>query len=181
MRTRTYASCLVAVAAIAIGVPVSSRAQTSETQRNRDVIRQHLDLMNRGEWRQAAEYFAEDVQHHRGNWQNGTEAIVRGKNALTDNLEDIFRTFPDWKMEIVEVAAEGDSVIVRCRVSGTHRGVATRAVNGGLLVGVQPTGKHFQVQHIHWYKVSGGKITDHSTSRDDLGMSQQLGLLPVPQ
>jgi predicted ester cyclase len=82
---------------------------------------------------------------------------------------------------IVEVAAEGDSVIVRCRVSGTHRGVATRAVNGGLLVGVQPTGKHFQVQHIHWYKVSGGKITDHSTSRDDLGMSQQLDLLPVPQ
>ena len=101
MRTRTYASCLVAVAAIAIGGPVSSRAQTSETQRNRDVIRQHLDLMNRGEWRQAAEYFAEDVQHHRGNWQNGTEAIVRGKKALTDNLEDIFRTFPDWKMEIV--------------------------------------------------------------------------------
>jgi steroid delta-isomerase-like uncharacterized protein len=181
MRTRTYASCLVAVAAIATGVPVSSRAQTSETQRNRDVIRQHLDLMNRGEWRQAAEYFSEDVQHHRGNWQNGTEAIVRGKKALTDNSEDIFRTFPDWKMEIVEVAAEGDSVIVRCRVSGTHRGVATRAVNGGLLVGVQPTGKHFQVQHIHWYKVSGGKITDHSTSRDDLGMSQQLGLLAVPQ
>jgi steroid delta-isomerase-like uncharacterized protein len=169
----------VAVAAIAIGVSVSTRAQTSEAQR--DVIRQHLDLMNRGEWRQAAEYFAEDVVHHRGHWQDGAEAIVRGKKALTDNLEDIFRTFPDWKMEIVEIAAEGDSVIVRCRVSGTHRGVAARAVNGGLLVGVQPTSKHFQVQHIHWYKVSAGKITDHSTSRDDLGMSQQLGLLPGRQ
>lgn len=104
---------------------------------------------------------------------------MRGKRALTDNLEDIFRTFPDWKMEIVELSAEGNSVIVRCRVSGTHRGVATRAVNGALMVGVQPTGKHFQVQHIHWYKVSGGKITGHSTSRDDLGMSQQLGLLPA--
>ena len=114
--------------------------------------------MNRGEWRQAAEYFAEDVQHHRGNWQNGTEAIVRGKKVLTDNLEDIFRTFPDWKMEIVEVAAEGDSVIVRCRVSGTHRGVATRAVNGGLLVGVQPTGKHFQVQHIHGTRLATARL-----------------------
>lgn len=61
--------------------------------------------MNRGEWRQAAEYFAEDVQHHRGHWQNGTEAIVRGKKALTDNLEDIFRTFPDWKMEVVDLSS----------------------------------------------------------------------------
>ena len=84
-------------------------------------------------------------------------------------------------MEIVELASDGDLVIARCRVSGTHRGVATRAVNGGLLVGAQPTGKYFQVQHIHWYKVREGKITDHSTSRDDLGMSQQLGLIPALQ
>ena len=181
MRTRIHASCLAAVAAISLGGSVSVLAQAPQAQRNREVIQRHLDLINRGEWRQAAEYFAEDVQHHRGTWQDGAEGIVRGKKALTDNLEDIFRTFPDWKMEIVEIAADGDSVIVRCRVSGTHRGVATRAVNGGLLVGVQPGGKHFQVQHIHWYKVRDGKITDHSTNRDDLGMSQQLGLVPARQ
>jgi steroid delta-isomerase-like uncharacterized protein len=181
MRALGYMACFAVTAAIAAAASVSPRAQTSETQRNREVIRQHLDLMNRGKWRQAAEYFADDVQHHRGSWKDGTESIVRGNKALTDNLEDIFRTFPDWKMEIVEIASEGDSVIVRCRVSGTHRGVAARAVNGGLLVGVQPTGEHFQVQHIHWYKVRDGKITDHSTSRDDLGMLQQLGLVPVRQ
>jgi len=179
MRVRDYAACLVVFVALAVAASVAPRAQTSDTQRNREVIRQHLELMNRGEWRRAAESFAEDVQHHRGNWQDGTERIVRGKKVLTDNLEEIFRTFPDWKMEIVEIASDGDSVIVRCRVSGTHRGMATRAVNGGMLVGVQPTGKTFQVQHIHWYKVRDGKITDHSTSRDDLGMSQQLGIVPV--
>jgi len=179
MRVRDYAACLVVFVALAVATSVAPRAQTSDTQRNREVIRQHLELMNRGEWRRAAESFAEDVQHHRGNWQDGTESIVRGKKVLTDNLEEIFRTFPDWKMEIVEIASDGDSVIVRCRVSGTHRGMATRAVNGGMLVGVQPTGKNFQVQHIHWYKVRDGKITDHSTSRDDLGMSQQLGIVPM--
>lgn len=179
MRTRHYLPSAVLLTAVVLSVSGSSHAQTSDAQRNREVIRHHLDLMNRGEWHQAAEYFADDVQHHRGNWQNGTESIVRGKTALTQNLEDIFRTFPDWKMEIVEIASEGDSVIVRCRVSGTHKGVATRAVNGGLLVGVPATGKSFQVQHIHWYKVRNGKITDHATSRDDLGMSQQLGLVPV--
>jgi len=138
MRVRDYAACLVVFVALAVAASVAPRAQTSDTQRNREVIRQHLELMNRGEWRRAAESFAEDVQHHRGNWQDGTERIVRGKKVLTDNLEEIFRTFPDWKMEIVEIASDGDSVIVRCRVSGTHRGMATRAVNGGMLVGVQP-------------------------------------------
>jgi predicted ester cyclase len=80
-------------------------------------------------------------------------------------------------MEIVEMAVDGESVVVRCRVSGTHQGVATRPVNGGLLVNVQPTGRRFEVQHIHWYKVRDGKITDHSTNRDDLGMLQQLGIV----
>jgi hypothetical protein len=35
--------------------------------------------------------------------------------GLRHTLEDIFRTFPDWKMEIVEIASGEDSVIVRCR------------------------------------------------------------------
>jgi predicted ester cyclase len=126
----------------------------------------HLELMNRGDWRQAAAFFAPDVPHRSGNWQTGTEAVFRGKTLLTDNLKDIFRTFPDWKLEIVEMVAEGDSVLVRCRVSGTHRGVAARAVNGGFLVGVQPTGKHFEVQHIQGAAhslVQGSRWNDHGS------------------
>jgi hypothetical protein len=34
--------------------------------------------------------------------------------------------------------------------------------------------------HVHWYVVKDGEITDHFASRDDLGMTQQLGLLPSP-
>ena len=144
----------------------------------REVVRRHLELMNRGDWKEAADFFAPNVRHHLGTWREGSETIVQGRKTLEDNLEDIFRTFPDWKMEIIEMAVEGESVVVRCRVSGTHRGMSTKPVNGGYLVGVEPTGKRFEVQHIHWYKVRDGKIIDHFTNRDDLGMTQQLGLLP---
>lgn len=154
-------------------------AQTAgETERNRDVVRRHLELMNSGDWKQAAALFSPEVRHHLGNWQQGAEGIVQGRETLTANLEDIFRTFPDWKMEIVEMVAEGESVVVRCKVSGTHKGVGAKRINGGFLVGVQPTGKRFVVQHMHWYKVREGRIIDHFASRDDLGMTQQLGLLP---
>lgn len=178
MRTFGHLLCIALVSAV--GTSDALHAQASETERNREVVTRYHDLINQGDWKQAAESFAPDVRHHRGNWQTDKEGIVHGKQALTDNLEDIFRTFPDWKMEIVDIAADGDSVVVRCRVSGTHRGVGARAINGGFLKGVQPTGKRFAVQHIHWYKVRAGKITDHAVSRDDLGMTQQLGLLPKP-
>jgi hypothetical protein len=86
----------VAVAA-AFQAPVRDAvpAQTPAAGRSGEVVRRHLEHINRGEWRQAADYFAEDVQHHRGNWPGGTEAIVKGKQVLAGNLEDIFRAFPD--------------------------------------------------------------------------------------
>jgi len=76
------------------------------------------------------------------------------------------------------MVAEGDSVVVRSRVSGTHRGVGKLAVNGGMLVGVPPTQKRFEVETIHWYKLRDGKIVEHCAGRDDVGMMRQLGLLP---
>jgi predicted ester cyclase len=47
-----------------------------------------------------------------------------------------------------------------------------------MLVGVQPTGRSFEVQHIHMYQVLDGKITEHFANRDGVGMMRQLGLLP---
>jgi steroid delta-isomerase-like uncharacterized protein len=174
-------SCLSCAQAQVAAAPQTTDRRAQAPEGHREIIRRHLELINRGEWRQAADYFSEDVQHYRGSWPGGTETIVKGMKVLADNLEDIFRTFPDWRMEIVEMAVDGESVVVRCRVSGTHKGVATRPVNGALLMNVQPTGRRFEVHHIHWYKIHDGKITHHSTNRDDLGMLQQLGVVPVPK
>jgi hypothetical protein len=58
MRTRCYGLLALIVIAIVVRASVVVPAQTSDTIRNRDVVRRHLDLMNRGDWRQAAELFA---------------------------------------------------------------------------------------------------------------------------
>jgi predicted ester cyclase len=82
-------------------------------------------------------------------------------------------------MDIVELIAKDDRVVVRCHASGTHLGVGKLPVNGGLLVDVPPTKKHFEVDVVHWNTVRDGKIVDHYGARDDVGMMQQLGLLPA--
>lgn len=81
-------------------------------------------------------------------------------------------------MEIEDLAAVGDAVIVRVSVTGTHKGVGKLHVNGGLMIGVPPTGKSFKVEHIHWYTFKNGLIVEHRGARDDISMMQQLGLLP---
>lgn len=70
---------LIAVAMMAVGMSVGSFGQTSETERNREIVKRWFDHINRGEWRQAAEVFAPDVQHHLGNWQTGTEGRTCGE------------------------------------------------------------------------------------------------------
>jgi predicted ester cyclase len=60
-------------------------------------------------------------------------------------------------------------------------GVGKLPVNGGLLVDVPPTHKHFEVEATQWWRVRDGKIVDHYGVRDDLGMMEQLGLLAGPK
>lgn len=142
-------------------------AELSETESNRQVIREHYEKLARGDWRGAAETFATDARNF--GREGGREMILR-------ILEDVYTTLPDWRFEAVDIVAAAD-VVVRSSVSGTHRGVGKLRVNGGMLVGVPPTGKSFTVPHMHWYVMRDGVIIDHFATRDDLGMMQQLGLI----
>jgi predicted ester cyclase len=49
----------------------------------------------------------------------------------------------------------------------------------GMPVGTPPTGKRFEVMHVHWYRLRDGQTVEHWANRDDLGMLRQLGLLKV--
>ena len=137
---------------------------------NLSLVQQHHEVFNSGDMNAAAEFFAEDSRNH------GRQVGRAGVRAV---LNDNQSTFPDVQLTIQNSVAEGEWVVVRCTFSGTHRGVGRMPVSGGMLVGVQPTGMHFEVQHIHMYQLRNGKIVEHFANRDDLGMMQQLGLLPA--
>lgn len=136
---------------------------------NKEIVRLCHAQLNSGELASALENFAADASNH---------GIKVGREGYQMVLEDIYETFPDWRFEIEEIVEIDNSVVVRTIVKGTHLGKSEFPVNGGMLVGVEPTGKSFEVQHIHWYKLRDGKICEHYANRDDVGMMQQLGLLP---
>jgi steroid delta-isomerase-like uncharacterized protein len=140
-----------------------------DVEQNKSIIRSWFEKLNGGDWKGALELFADDAR-----------SLGRpvGRRGLQSVLEDIFRMFPDLHMEIRDMVAEGDSVVVTCKVSGTHRGKGTLPIYAGLLVGLEPTQKQFEILHIHWFKLRDGKIVDHWDTRDDIRMMQQLGSLP---
>ena len=145
----------------------------SKQERNVTAIKASNDAFNRGDIDAVIQSFAELSNNH---------GRVVPRAGIARVLQDIRTRFPDVHLSIERIVATDDEVIVLQTYSGTHLGVGQIPVDGGLLVGVPPTGRHFSVQHIHWYTLKDGLIVDHRANRDDVGMMVQLGLIvpPVP-
>lgn len=73
--------------------------------------------------------------------------------------------FPGYQLSAKDMIAEGDKVVVDATMQGTHKGE---------LMGLPPTGKQVEVPFIIVYKLSGGKIVDHSMVADQAGLMKQL-------
>lgn len=140
-------------------------------ERNKAIIRAQIACRNAGDVPGYLSYYAEDVSNF---------GRVVGRAGIERSIRDSLVTFPDWHMTIEEIVAEGDVVVARFTVTGTHLGMAKTSKDGGLLKDVPPTGKRFSVQHIHSYRLLNGKVASHIANRDDVGMMVQLGLIKRP-
>ena len=77
--------------------------------------------------------------------------------------------FPDVRLTIEDLIAEGDKVVSRWTATGTHKGE---------LMGIAPTGKRVTVTGCNIDQYLTGKVVEGWASYDMLGMLQQLGVVP---
>jgi predicted ester cyclase len=164
----------VGLLVLAVSTAILAQAQEAaltEGDRNLKVVKGFWEAFNRGDVRAAVAFWADPVT-------NAGSEVPRA--FIGKILQDIRARTPDVHFAVEEKVAVKENVIVRGEYSGTHLGIAQLPIDGGLLVGVPPTGKKFAVQHIHWFKVKNGLIVDHRATRDDLGMMIQLGLISPP-
>jgi predicted ester cyclase len=81
-------------------------------------------------------------------------------------------SFPDVHMDVVELVAEGDTVVGRFECSATHLGEWR---------GNAPTGRRFEkVDEVYFFTFSGDRIASAWGLEDTLDRFQQLGLEPPP-
>jgi steroid delta-isomerase-like uncharacterized protein len=84
----------------------------------------------------------------------------------------VFRTaFPDGKLTIEDLIVEEDKVVSRITYRGTHTGD---------MMGIPPTGKPVTVSAMIIDQFADGKIVESWRLFDQMGMMQQLGVIPTP-
>ncbi|MDQ2744042.1 MAG: ester cyclase [Chloroflexota bacterium] len=133
------------------------------TEENKEIIRCHWDeLMNRHEAGKIEEFYAPDVDNHTSH-----PSLPFGIESVNVIIPSLFAAVPDQKWEVEQLVAEGDMVACYVRWSGTHCGGTFREME-------IPPGGRFSVEHVHLFRLAGGKIVEHWAVRDDLGMMQQL-------
>ena len=97
-----------------------------------------------------------------------------GLEPTKDGVKQWFVTlraaFPDMRMDVEDLIASGDKVVVRGRFTGTHQGE---------FMGMPATGRSVDLALIDILRFGAdGKVAEHWGLLDELGMMQQLGAMP---
>jgi len=99
------------------------------------------------------------------------EPAPQGISGLKDLITSLRTAFPDLEATVEEQVAEGDKVVSKVTMSGTHEGE---------FMGIPATGKPFTVPGVSIWEVRGGQLISEWVNWDSMGMMQQLGLAPPP-
>jgi steroid delta-isomerase-like uncharacterized protein len=137
------------------------------TEENRNLTeRFYAEVWNKGNLDAVADLLSGDFVDH---------AAPPGFPPGPEGAKQVFMmyrgAFPDFRLSVEDVIAEGDKVVARWVTQGTHQGE---------LMGIPPTGKRVTVTGIDMFRFAGGKIAEHWAEFDMLGMMQQLGVIPAP-
>jgi predicted ester cyclase len=96
--------------------------------------------------------------------------IAHGPQFLAELIRAQRTAFPDMRFETLQTLAADDWVITKMRWTGTFQ--AGFDFIG--FSGIEPTGRTFDVEHAHAFRLAQGKIAEHWAIRDDLTMHDQL-------
>lgn len=88
-----------------------------------------------------------------------------GIEALKENIPEYRRACPDLRLTVEDLSAEGDAVVVRWTLTGTHLGEYD---------GVAPTNKAVKSTGITIYHFADGKIVDDRYEASGISLHDQL-------
>jgi steroid delta-isomerase-like uncharacterized protein len=130
---------------------------------NKKTIQRIIDEgWNRGNLEVLDELISPDFVNHTASEPRGS------REAFKQRIQAIRIAFPDWKMSVEDMFAQGDKVVTRWRARGTHLGP---------LGDIPVTGKVVEVTGITVDRLVDGKRVESWMQCDVLGLMQQLGVL----
>lgn len=141
-------------------------------EENKKLVREYHEVLEAQDIDRIPEFFAEDFSiefmqlEEGGSEEGGVETIV-------EKSKDFFEAFPDATVEEKELVAEGEWVLCRTMVTGTH---------DGEYLGIEPTGKEVTMQRHESYRIEDEKFAEIHASGSLTWVLGQLGVdLPIEE
>jgi steroid delta-isomerase-like uncharacterized protein len=136
------------------------------------VSRFYEELWNTRNMSVADETFAADCVTHQ--LQSGVVSAgeLRNPEAVKRHVAEWLVGFPDLRFTVEQILAEGDQVVSRSVMHGTH---------AGTWLGISPTGKQVSIRMFVVHRIANGKIAEDWVLVEALGFFQQLEILPATQ
>ena len=128
------------------------------------IIAYSEDFWNKQNIAAFEKYYADGFIAHSG---SGDQNMEQYKGLC----QAYFTSFPDLHITTDLLVAEGDKVTKVWTANSTHQGE---------FLGIAATGKRIVVKGIEVFRIADGKIAEIWASMDNLGMLQQLGVIPPP-
>lgn len=144
-------------------VATNHSSVVAATQNKKLVRRFYEEVWDNGNLDVCDEVFAPDYVRHD---LRATDP-VSGPEGQKRIAADFRSAFPDLRVEVDLLLADGDYVVGRWTASGTHLGT------WGAL---KPTGRRATFSAVNIFRFENGKVAEIWNHRDDLGLREQVGV-----
>jgi steroid delta-isomerase-like uncharacterized protein len=142
---------------------------TTQATSNKATFRRFHDAMNTGDAELISKTIDEVVEPDLL-MRTPLPVQATGAEALKEVFGRLYRAFPDLHITVEDVIAEGDKVVGRNTVTGTHQGE---------YMGLPPTGKSITYNEIFIFRFAGGRIVETWGVVDVFSQMRQLGAIPA--
>jgi steroid delta-isomerase-like uncharacterized protein len=143
---------------------------TAEEATNKATTERFDDVLNSGDAERIFKTIDEVV---------APDALIRtplpieatGAELAKELFARLLRAYPDLQITIEDLIAEGDKVVSRNTVTGTHQGE---------YMGIPPTGNSVTYNEVIITRFADGRIVETWAVVDVLAQMRQLGVIPTP-
>ncbi len=131
-------------------------------QNKRIVARLADEFWNKQNFDHTDQLFAHDAVYH-------NDGVALSYAEVKAAFMAVRQAFPDMRLSIDDLLAEGDKVALRWTATGIHRNE---------LIGIPATNRPITMTGLTIYRFREGQIVEAWSNSDSLGMLKQLGVVP---
>jgi steroid delta-isomerase-like uncharacterized protein len=133
-------------------------------EQNKALVRYYIEeAWNKGNLAVIDELIVPDYIQH-------VPQVLQGRAGVKQFFAMLRAAFPDIQNTIEDMIAEADKVVWRSTIRGTH---------SGPFRGIPATGKRITLTAMNFLRVVDGQFVENWGEQDNLGLLQQLGVLPA--